>query len=178
MLEEPVDEDEPVSKLECPEKSCNYSTGSLSSFQSHRLVHERKRLLRTATLKCPVCGDDDSNRHTPETVEEHLLEVHFEKSRTKCDLVESCSSSFHSLDELIHHYYDYHLVEVAKPSGLIRCDVPGCFYSTRHSSNMTQHLRVHNDERNYECSVCQQKFVLASHLKTHQARFLFGHLFS
>ena len=47
------------------------------------------------------------------------------------------------------------------------CDFPGCSFNTRSSSNLTQHLRVHNDEKTFECDTCSQKFRSSSNLKVH-----------
>ena len=47
------------------------------------------------------------------------------------------------------------------------CDFPSCSFSTKSSSNLTQHLRVHNDEKTFECPTCLQKFRSSSNLKVH-----------
>jgi len=159
-------------RLVCTEgRHCNYSTTSLSSFQAHKLVHERKR--RRKVIKCPACPRDDVEDIT---IEEHLEAVHFggieaTAAGQKCDLSPDCQTSFQNLEELISHFYDQHAAVqgggVDESQDLLSCDFPNCDYETRSSFNMSQHLRTHNDERNHECSVCHQKFLLSSHLKTH-----------
>ena len=47
------------------------------------------------------------------------------------------------------------------------CDFSGCLFCTTSSSNLTQHLRVHNDEKTFECPTCSQKFRSSSNLKVH-----------
>ena len=47
------------------------------------------------------------------------------------------------------------------------CDFPGCTFNTTSSSNLTQHLRVHNDEKKFECLTCSRKFRSSSNLKVH-----------
>ena len=47
------------------------------------------------------------------------------------------------------------------------CDFPGCTYNTPSSSNLTQHLRVHNDEKIFECVTCARMFRSSSNLKVH-----------
>ena len=47
------------------------------------------------------------------------------------------------------------------------CDFPNCMFCTLSSSNLAQHLRVHNDEKNFECRNCNRKFRSSSNLKTH-----------
>ena len=47
------------------------------------------------------------------------------------------------------------------------CDFIGCSFNTKSSSNLTQHLRVHNDEKHFECPTCSQKFRSSSNLKVH-----------
>ena len=47
------------------------------------------------------------------------------------------------------------------------CDFSGCTFSTPSSSNLTQHLRVHNDEKTFECITCARMFRSSSNLKVH-----------
>ena len=131
-------------------KHCKFMTSSLSQFQSHRLVHHRKR----ERGRCPVCSDVDVA-----DLDGHLRDAHFEPSRP-CLMGDDCDVVCDASDDFVQHVKEFHAKR-------LRCDFEGCRYSTTDSSNLTQHFKSHNDERNFECSVCQQKFLTSSHLKVH-----------
>jgi len=158
-----------VSTMVCTEsKHCNFSTSSLSRFQAHLMVHHRKRKRKDRSdagdvISCGWCQQDDVT-----DLDAHMREVHFPKSTEKCDLRDDCDARFDrkSVERFIRHFREDHFQEEEGEEWLF-CDFPKCNFSTRDSSNLTQHLRVHNDERNFECSVCLQKFVSSSHLKVH-----------
>ena len=138
-------------KLFCTfSKTCHFSTSSLSRFQCHRLVHLRK------VLKCSRCLVDFEEKAS---YEDHLTQ-HFEEGKM-CEMAEDCDFVIGPrIDDFFKHVRLEH-------EGFLNCDFPSCHFSTKDSSNMTQHLRIHNDERNFECTVCQQKFISSSNLKVH-----------
>ena len=62
-----------LATVECNEPGCSYSTSSLSSLQSHRLIHGRKNAKLKQTRTCPACR---ITLDTPKSIREHALESH------------------------------------------------------------------------------------------------------
>jgi hypothetical protein len=164
-------------KVACGEPGCSYSTSSLSSLQSHRLVHGRRnqRLLQKKT--CPACK---SVHQTPKEIRSHAMECHAEiidNSILKCIIEEFCDwqkpLELDGLDlSFIKHLTDSHTCDDLKVSAdeaneELYCDFTGCDYSTLKGYNLTQHLRHHNDERGHQCPICGKSFRSSSHLRNH-----------
>ena len=76
--------------VECPEPGCAYSTSSLSSLQSHRLIHGRKNARLKQSRTCPACR---ISLETPKAIRDHVLECHSEviDKIVHCILDEQCS---------------------------------------------------------------------------------------
>ena len=76
--------------VECPEPGCAYSTSSLSSLQSHRLIHGRKNARLKQSRTCPACR---IFLETPKAIHDHVLECHSEviEKIVHCILDEQCA---------------------------------------------------------------------------------------
>ena len=76
--------------VECPEPGCAYSTSSLSSLQSHRLIHGRKNARLKQSRTCPACR---IFLETPKAIRDHVLECHSEviEKIVHCILDEQCA---------------------------------------------------------------------------------------
>ena len=128
---------------------------SLSYFiQAHRLTHQRKQL-KIEARETNLAKNLTKSEASADGVNQKVF-----TAQTKTDfdgplLVQQIQEG---------HYGDTNDVEI---DPRLFCDFPGCSFSTKSSSNLTQHLRVHNDEKNFECSICCQKFRSSSNLKVH-----------
>ena len=160
--------------VECNEPGCSYSTSSLSSLQSHRLIHGRKNARLTQSRTCPACR---TMLDTPKETREHALESHSEivENIVSCILDEKCTwkgafGDDNLTSEFFKHVQTNHTCEdqiKEEPTQWLLCDHPGCEYQTSKGYNLTQHLRHHNDERQHQCPVCEKSFRASSHLRDH-----------
>ena len=162
-------------QVACTEPGCCYKTSSLSSLQSHRLIHGRRKQRLKSKRTCPVCL---LILETPKATRDHALEAHSEvlenDNQAHCIADMNCAwTSVLNNDNLsldfFQHLNDTHLCkDSAKAEDkYLSCDFPGCQYVTQKGFNMTQHIRSHNDERRNECPVCHQRFRVSSHLRDH-----------
>ncbi len=181
-------------KVTCSTPGCSFSTSSLSSLQAHRVVHGRRsEKLRLARI-CPICHFEGK---APRFMRMHCIETHFklELFTLKCIVEPNCNwetvlVEYGADRRVMDHLNQCHVRNnnddnVVKPeendecqpplppqpsnssSSLLLCDFPGCSYSTSKSFNLTTHLRVHNDERQHECPICQKSFRSSSHMRDH-----------
>lgn len=173
--------DSRVVKVPCTEPGCSYVTSSLSSLQTHRLVHWRRNNRLAAKRTCPVCKQVCDS---PKEARKHGLETHaetFEENKAVACIVEETCNWKGSLDnsDVLQLFFQHILSkhnsssaslkeeQSSEESELLACDVPNCGYVTTKSFNLAQHLRHHNDERRYECPICNKRFRTSSHLRTH-----------
>lgn len=190
---EPVDEEQesvistPINELvnediqavvSCREPSCSYKTSSLSSMQSHRLIHARRHQRLQHRRTCPACHQ---TFQSPKATREHALQAHSETlddddcvhcilDYDKCTWTSSVTNDNLSL-AFFKHLTDEHVVEEKEEEApkMLVCDFPGCAYATPKGYNMTQHIRCHNEERRHPCPVCpdSKAFLSSSHLRDH-----------
>ena len=126
-----------------------FPNGTLHKLQAHRLTHQRKQLKQEAK-------------------EKNKKEI----SANKEDLYKRATGvKQESMDDALHlgetEVFKHPAKEDTTNEQLLCCDFSGCFFNTKSSSNLTQHLRVHNDEKTFECPTCFQKFRSSSNLKVH-----------
>ena len=138
---------------------------SLSYFiQAHRLTHQRK-LLKIEARETNIANNlAKAGASSMDNVNQRIY-----TAQCETDFGEQLSSSVQQTEERHHHCgaeETNHDDEVEIDPRLF-CDFPGCSFVTKSSSNLTQHLRVHNDEKNFECSICDQKFRSSSNLNVH-----------
>ena len=159
----------------CNESGCSFKTSSLSSLQSHRLIHARRHQKLKTNRTCPACNFVSES---PKFNREHCLEAHSEtlEDQIHCIMDEKCTWSLPifkdslKVDFLTHLSLEHVCEDVYKMGSsdpALRCDFPGCHYVTEKGFNMTQHIRFHNDERRHVCPVCSKAFRSSSHLRDH-----------
>ena len=154
---------------------CSFKTTSLSSLQSHRLVHARRTERLTDQKTCPVC---QLLLDSPKAIRDHALESHSEVIKdtlVQCIVDENCKWKKELGDdnlskEFFRHLKDSHKCEEfagVESKKVLKCDFPQCDYETTKGYNLTQHFRCHNNEKRHKCPICSQGFVASSHLRNH-----------
>uniref|UniRef100_A0A0K2U6W7 Zinc finger protein 135like [Alligator mississippiensis] n=2 Tax=Lepeophtheirus salmonis TaxID=72036 RepID=A0A0K2U6W7_LEPSM len=137
----------------CSYPSCQFSTDSLSDYQVHIIVHNRKETLRS----CPVCFIPTSS---PSKLRQHFLALHSNiKSCTECKWRPTEDNDFESL---LNHIQTHR----SGTSLSLHCEY--CDYSCTSSSHLSRHLKVHNNEKEFTCSDCPAKFRVRHQLNLHQ----------
>ena len=121
---------------------------NLILIQAHRLTHQRKLLKQEAKETNKGNSFKERLRTAPDSIK--IKQENNEVTNTAHD-------EKHIIPDQDNTEIDERLF----------CDFPGCSFNTRSSSNLTQHLRVHNDEKTFECATCSQKFRSSSNLKVH-----------
>lgn len=61
---------------------------------------------------------------------------------------------------------ELHMKEHASDGKKFVCEI--CNKSFIQSNNLATHMRIHNNEKNYECPYCGKKFSQSNNCKTHQ----------
>ena len=90
--------------------------------------------------------------------------MHYRKSKKKknhqCQL---CGKVFQDEHSLKLHCEGQHL-----KSNELKCDHPGCPYTSYYPANMKSHKAiVHDQIKNYNCELCEAKFYYEYKLKQH-----------
>lgn len=117
-------------KVSCGEPGCSYVTSSLSSLQSHRLIHHRRKSRLILDRTCPACK---AIMETPKELRNHAIESHAEidDKIAHCILDSSCTWTRHlSKDDLgqkfIQHLsVEHNVLEDVPNLEVLRCDFPG-----------------------------------------------------
>lgn len=139
--------------FQCP--YCPKTLVSASSLKQHLETH-----LQIRDHKCDFCNKC-FNCQTK--LKEHVNTKHTANPLllSQC---KDCDQAFPSAKALHKHRRSH------KPVSL-KCYIEGCFYMTKHKSDLMVHLKSHSSERNFLCSLCgfraKHKSSLNMHMKSH-----------
>lgn len=138
----------------CPEKDCNQRYAGSQPGQyleahinSHRGITE---------YKCDQCGKEFHGR---------ISFIHHEKThrvrlRQLCELCPKSSPRYPT--NLKSHIKNYH-----EDKRTISCDICGRQFKVQNKRALTDHIKVHANQREFPCSSCPRKFNTSSYLNLH-----------
>ena len=144
----------------CEEPSCNYVTRSMSSYKAHRMMHQRKDILRNVKKTCPVCK---LGFKTLIKLKEHLAShgARLGVDKIRCE-VEDCHQNINT-----NNFYDHVIFGHFADQYKLKCDQ--CNFTTTTSSKLKNHLMMHLDERPFKCRDCEKTFRTNSQLTEHSS---------
>ncbi|KAK7574099.1 hypothetical protein V9T40_011290 [Parthenolecanium corni] len=131
----------------CPE--CPKQFRRISLLTQHQRTH-----LKVRPFICDLCGSSFTNRT-------NLLN-HLKRHQGQSDFVcEICGKAFVRKDSLQKHLNCLHRNQKAFVCRICNASFKG---------HLRQHLRIHLQEKPYQCAVCGAKFVQKSQLTVHQRK--------
>jgi len=150
-------EDDQVDEVVCEQENCSYSTKSISSYKAHRIMHQRKDILKELKKTCPVCR---LNFKTLFKLKEHIKR-HGQcvGAFTRCH-VDNCQKNIET-----KIFYDHVLYEHFGEQYKLNCDQ--CDFKATSTSKLKNHIMLHIDERPFKCSHCDKSFRNNSQLLEH-----------
>ncbi|KAF2881469.1 hypothetical protein ILUMI_24705 [Ignelater luminosus] len=137
--------------LKCPE--CEYRTTHKGSLKIHITIHSEEK-----HYECYECGHKTATRRA---MVGHV-QTHSSKKLYKCKDCNYESKGKRYMNrhlEIFKHTRDRSAEE-------LRCDK--CNYVTFNDRSLQWHLRVHTDERLFECFLCEYKTNCSSNFRKHE----------
>lgn len=131
----------------CPQ--CGKAFKTQACLRSHRRVHN------PTYMYCDMCGKTYTQK--PELTK-HIKFVHFQIRDHYC---ETCGASFGSKGHLSTHMLT-HQYQVVKPN---ICNF--CTLSFQTKAKLDRHMKSHTGERNYECGICNKRFLYSYNVTAH-----------
>ncbi|XP_063697479.1 zinc finger protein 99-like [Culicoides brevitarsis] len=169
---------------------CGYNTTNKDSFENHQLRDHKEEQKHVV---CDICGYRCSNKNS---IRAHIKFVHLKVDTVTCDLCgkvfqsdsrlaihrsyahndvknfscSNCDKMFKTKRCLLNHNYKMHTPTELKKK--YSCD--HCEYTSFNKFSYKQHLGRHMDdeEKQFQCSVCQKTFVSIYRLKDHEVTHL------
>ncbi|XP_059611133.1 uncharacterized protein LOC132258047 [Phlebotomus argentipes] len=145
-----------------PCKQCDKTFPTQSSLRNHiQRVHAER------TIPCPVCnkkfGNNELNDHLPS----HLAEDKPLSIETKTTNENEITKETENFAQLSPNIYEEKSVvlEYVKPRKIFMCTL--CPHICKTNTNLKLHMRMHSNERPYECALCGKKYKFMRSLKSH-----------
>ena len=141
--------------FQCDKCAKNFKTVGL--LNSHvKNMHEESK-----NLECKECGKLFKNKMY---LRNHHRNSHVTKTRIVCD---DCGKSFAQKQSFLDHSLT-HLTEEDRQQKELLCPFPGCDYTNLKKPNLDKHIkRVHEKQRNFQCSLCPKSFFNKTHFDEH-----------
>ncbi|CAG4954031.1 unnamed protein product [Parnassius apollo] len=155
---------------------CGKVTGSRAAITKHLEIHGEKK------FKCDVCG---YATFTLEVLRRHIF-THVEDKPHKCFI---CGCSYIQRVQLNRHMEKHTghiclecgkgfpnktglIIHVREHKGLQKlfCPFENCSYSKKefvNSNSLKAHVKIHLEERSYECEVCLKRFHREAYMRKH-----------
>ncbi|CAF0707513.1 unnamed protein product [Brachionus calyciflorus] len=147
-------------EVKCPQ--CDYKASTITHVKRH-MAH--KHLERS--LPCPHCtfmGATNAElkihmarKHLELTGKNPLFLPKYLRKDYQCNL---CKEQFNDFKE-----YQTHMYKHTSSSNRFRCTE--CPYNCKNYSKLKRHMLYHMGARNFECTICGNKFFQMEHLKRH-----------
>lgn len=136
---------------------CTYKTHLAALMTRHNRQHAGDQLFH----ECSICHEKFEYLGS---LSSHRRKVHNEDEPLVCDWRE-CDKKFKTIIGLKKHRREFHLNMKAE----IRCEWPECNAIFSNRTSMTNHTRIHTNERPYQCTWqdCGKWFRLKETLKRH-----------
>lgn len=155
--------------VKCDYTNCSYVTNSISSFQAHSIMHQRKTILLNVKNMCPVCEVDF--KRTAD-LKQHLLDEYsnFGPNQVVQCKLDNCTKMFDCKNQgdISKAFYDHIRNDHYGDKYKLKCDQ--CSFRTVSTSKLKAHLMQHLDERPFKCPQCEIKFrtkpQMLDHIKT------------
>lgn len=169
--------------FKCEHPDCEYASRSNVDLQRHKSKHSTEKKYKCPHENCDFVTKWQRNIH------HHVLR-HTDERPYPCHL---CTQSFKRVQDLKYHLYRHN---DDKPIGCDTCDFkcktnfelkchklkhsdvrnyactfPGCTQRTKSKSDLTKHMKIHSDKKDFICDECGKGFrtkaCLSKHLQRH-----------
>ncbi|XP_056634937.1 zinc finger protein 585B [Diorhabda sublineata] len=151
-----------ILKYKCPVCENFYPKASL---QGHIRQHTQDR-----PFVCTICGKSFARKNNLQFhMKNHEKKV--EKARLKQAAAETsflcctCGANFKKKSILQQHMQTH-------TGKLCKCPHTGCIFTARKMSEINEHCKIHSDDKNFSCDLCdykgKTKSLLAKHMKIHR----------
>jgi len=125
------------------------------SFKTQACLRSHKRVHNPIYMSCDYCGKSYTQK--PELAK-HIKFSHFGLREFSCDF---CGARFGSKGHLLTHK----LVHQDDSSKRIICQLCSMAFHTR--AKLDRHMKSHTKERNFECGICNKKFLYSYNVTAH-----------
>lgn len=139
-------------------EDCGKEFTNIYYLRNHQKTHEGVK-----EAFCEQCGAAFASK---KSLSKHSL-IH-QEDRPKSHLCETCGMGFYDKESLKAHTYRLHLPKEARR---FKCDFENCRYTCLYQHQLTEHQKVHSDEKPWQCDLCdytaKSKWTFKKHYRKH-----------